>query len=73
MRAANDDSAPAANERDYWLERADHHLGLGEQAADTRASWAHFQLAGRYLDRAYGDGAPDLGWESPHAALRAVQ
>lgn len=41
-------------ERDYWLERAEFHLDLGERTADTRASWAHYQLAGRYLDRVYG-------------------
>lgn len=51
------DFAPARpeQERDYWLDRAEFHLDLGERTADTRASWAHYQLAGRYLDRAYGD------------------
>lgn len=46
----------AEDERDYWLDRAEFHLDLGEKTADTRASWAHFQLAGRYLDKAYGGG-----------------
>ena len=41
-------------DRDHWLERAEFHLDLGERTADTRASWAHYQLAGRYLDRVYG-------------------
>lgn len=47
-------------ERDYWLERAEFHLNLGERTADTRASWAHYQLAGRYLDRVYGGVAAGL-------------
>ena len=45
----------ADDERDHWLDRAQFHLDLGEKTADTRASWAHYQLAGRYLDRAYGE------------------
>jgi hypothetical protein len=53
MSVAND-AVSVVEDRDYWLERAEHHLGLGEEARDSRASWAHFQLAGRYLDRAYG-------------------
>lgn len=53
------DFGPArpGEERDYWLERAEFHFELGERTADTRTSWAHYQLAGRYLDRVYG-GAP---------------
>jgi len=54
VKAATDEAI--AEDRDHWLERAEHHLGLGEEAGDSRASWAHFQLAGRYLDRAYGGG-----------------
>jgi hypothetical protein len=53
-------AADAREERDYWLDRADFHLDLGEKTADTRASWAHYQLAGRYLDKAYGDASPRL-------------
>ena len=48
------------DERDYWLERAEFHLDLGVRTADTRASWAHYQLAGRYLDRAYCGAPPGL-------------
>jgi hypothetical protein len=48
------------DERDYWLERAEFHLDLGEKTADTRVSWAHYQLAGRYLDRAYGGESAGL-------------
>ncbi len=47
----------SGQDRDYWLDRADFHLDLGEKTADTRVSWAHYQLAGRYLDRVYGDEA----------------
>jgi len=50
-------AASPGQSRDYWLERADFHLDLGEKTADTRASWAHYQLAGRYLDRVYGGEA----------------
>lgn len=60
-------------DRDYWLERAEHHLGLGEEAGDSRASWAHFQLAGRYLDRAYGDSEPHESWESQAVAISFSQ
>lgn len=54
------DFGPArpGGDRDYWLDRAEFHLDLGEQTKDTRASWAHYQLAGRYLDRVYG-GQPE--------------
>lgn len=72
MKAANDDIV-LAEDRDHWLERAEHHLSLGEQAADTRASWAHFQLAGRYLDRAYGDGGGEDGWESRPPQVSILQ
>ena len=48
------------DERDYWLERAEFHLDLGERTVNTRVSWAHYQLAGRYLDRAYGGASPAL-------------
>ena len=44
-----------AEERDHWLTRAEVHLDLGSEAPDTRASWAHLQLAERYLDRVYGE------------------
>jgi hypothetical protein len=52
--------AEPGDERDYWLERAEFHLDLGEKTADTRASWTHYQLAGRYLDRAYGGASAGL-------------
>lgn len=71
MKAAIDDLM--SEERDYWLERAEHHLGLGEEADDCRASWVHFQLAGRYLDCAYGDGEPHECWESRAMPMSILQ
>lgn len=44
-----------AEEREHWLDQAEAHLDLGREAEDTRVSWAHLQLAGRYLDRLYGE------------------
>ncbi len=55
--------AGPGDERDYWLERAEFHLDLGVRTADTRASWAHYQLAGRYLDRVYGGASSGLSTE----------
>ena len=47
-----------AEEREHWLDRAEAHLDLGREAEDTRTSWAHLQLAERYLDRVYGECEP---------------
>jgi len=44
-----------ADLKDHYLTRAEAELTLGDEAGDRRAAWAHFQLAGRYLDLAYGD------------------
>ena len=46
----------SSDDKDYYLERAEAELTLGDAAGDRRAAWAHFQLAGRYLDLAYGGG-----------------
>lgn len=54
-RIAVDTPRTKAQERDHWLDRAAAHLDLGSEAEDTRASWAHLQLAERYLDRVYGE------------------
>ncbi len=54
------------NHKDYYLARAEAELTLGDEAADDRAAWAHFQLAGRYFDLAFGGGAPD---ELPVSAM----
>ena len=45
--------------KDYYLARAEAELTLGDEAADDRAAWAHFQLAGRYFDLAFGGAGPD--------------
>lgn len=47
-----------AEDREHWLDRAEAHLDLGSETEDTRASWAHLQLAERYLDRVYGGREP---------------
>ncbi|MGQ0589361.1 MAG: hypothetical protein ACT4N8_07505 [Sphingosinicella sp.] len=47
---------PSEADKDYYLERAEAELTLGDEAGDSRAAWAHFQLAGRYLDLVYRDG-----------------
>lgn len=60
-------AATPGQDRDYWLERADFHLDLGEKTADTSASWAHYQLAGRYLDRVYGEASAEQA-EAPRIA-----
>ena len=46
----------SSDDKNYYLERAEAELTLGDAAGDRRAAWAHFQLAGRYLDLAYGGG-----------------
>lgn len=43
------------NDKDYYLNRAESELRLAEGAIHEKAAWAHFQLAGRYFDLAYGD------------------
>ena len=57
-RAAAAKPRNKAEEREHWLDRAEAHLDLGSEAEDTRASWAHLQLAERYLDRVYGEREP---------------
>ena len=47
---------PSEADKDYYLERAEAELTLGDEAGDRRAAWAHFQLAGRYLDLVYRGG-----------------
>lgn len=46
-------------DKDYYLDRAEIELTLGDEAENSRAAWAHFQLAGRYLDLAYRGPAND--------------
>ena len=50
-------------DKDYFLERAEIELDLGGEAEHPRAAWAHFQLAGRYLDLAHRGPANEEGWE----------
>lgn len=41
-------------DRAYFLKRAEDQLRLGEEATSKRAADAHFELAGRYFDIAFG-------------------
>jgi hypothetical protein len=45
-------------ERDkaYFYQRAEAELKLAQQAIQPAVVKAHYQLAGYYLDRVYGDG-----------------
>lgn len=51
----------AAEELDYYEQRAEAELALAQRAEDTRAVQAHYQLASHYLDRIYGEGDPPAG------------
>lgn len=42
-------------ESEYYLQRAEAELALAQSASHPTAVRAHYHLAGRYLDRAYGD------------------
>ena len=49
------------HEQSYLLARAEEEVGNAQRSADARAVAAHFELAERYLDMAYGgpeDAAP---------------
>ncbi len=48
---------------EYYLHRAETELALAQSAAHPSAVRVHYHLAGRYLDKAYGDSiekAPQL-------------
>lgn len=61
--------------KDYYLARAEAELALGDEATDDRAAWAHFQLAGRYFDLAFGgdDSGETLAQSSVPAQLLPEQ
>ncbi len=42
------------NDRTYFYERAEQELAMAQQAAGPESSRAHYELAGHYLDLAYG-------------------
>lgn len=46
-----------AEDRAYYLSRAEAELALAACAAHPNAMRAHYQLAGFYLDKAYGSRA----------------
>lgn len=46
-------------DRDYFLARAEAELDLGNAATHERAAFAHYHMAGFYLDRAHKGAAND--------------
>lgn len=46
---------------DYFLERAEQQLSLARAASDDRVAQAHFELAGRYWDRAFNPAEAAAG------------
>jgi len=42
-------------DRDYYYMRAESELALAEQSSSPNVLKAHYELAGYYLDLAYGD------------------
>ena len=48
-----------ADDLEYYEQRAEAEIELAQHAEDSRAVQAHYQLASFYLDRIYGEDAPD--------------
>ncbi len=48
----------AAEEFEYYEQRAEAEIALAQQAADSRVVQAHYELANFYLDKVYGDDDP---------------
>ena len=46
-----------AIDRDYFLERAEAEIDLGNAARHAEAARAHYSMASFYLDRAQGGAA----------------
>lgn len=55
--AANDALVEA--DRVYYLARAEEELELAQRARHEKVVYAHYLLAGLYLDRVYGSGPGD--------------
>lgn len=45
------------DDRSYFYRRAEAEIRMAQKATAPQAVRAHYHLAGRYLDRAYGDGS----------------
>lgn len=58
-------------DRNYYLERAEQELKRGETAATRQAADAHFELAGRYFDLAYGDASSGETLSAPSGQIAA--
>lgn len=52
----------------YFYERAEGELKLAQQASEPAVVKAHYQVAGYYLDRVYGDGGQAEASSDNHAA-----
>lgn len=57
-------------ESEYYLQRAETELALAQSASNPSAVRAHYHLAGRYLDRAYGDHIEKAPQREARAILR---
>ena len=51
----------AADDVEYYEQRAEAEIALAQHARDTRAVQAHYQLASHYLDRIHGADQPAGG------------
>ena len=49
----------AADDCAYFEQRAEAELALAQQAQDSRAVQAHYELANAYLEKIYSDGTED--------------
>jgi hypothetical protein len=58
-RGVEQGKAMSAADRDYFLERAEAEIDLGNATGHARAARAHYQLAAFCLDRAHGEIAND--------------
>ena len=50
-----------SDDRDYFYGRAEAELRQAQRSTSAAAVRIHYTLAGHYLNRVYGDGAPAEG------------
>ncbi len=48
----------AAEEFEYYEQRAEAEIALAQRANDSRVVQAHYELASAYLDKVYGEPDP---------------
>lgn len=46
------------DDRVYYARRAEEEIARAQASADERAVKLHYELAGLYLDRVYGEAQP---------------